>query len=345
MLLQLIWQGSIVLSLTSIALLIGLFVRRLIIQAAEARLDKRRADIKARVIAYISAAAPPTWTEPMRTAADERILLGITSDLLQSVGGVMRTRILTLLNTAIDLKRMLRLLRKGKPADRAKVAARLFWSQDPTVHKELRIALSDESHEVILAAANSLMAVNQPLDLAELMPLFKARDMLDHRGVRDLMRRLASSNSAALIDMIAGEDADIAVLALDAVGNRLSAPVANTIRAVAAAHRDKDVRAAALRALGNGGETSAAPIITRALDDPAWEVRVQAAIAAGRLRLTELAPQLLQCLESDSWWLQWRAAQALAKLGPIGERMLRQLPFDSPAAMLADVALAEVHSS
>jgi HEAT repeat protein len=114
---------------------------------------------------------------------------------------------------------------------------------------------------------------------------------------------------------------------------------------VAAVHRDKDVRAAAVRALGNGGETSASAIISQALDDTAWEVQVQAAVAAGRLKLVALAPRLAQCLESDSWWLQWRAAQSLAKLGPIGERMLRQIPFDSPAAILADVALAEVHTA
>jgi HEAT repeat protein len=345
MLLELIWQGSIVLSLGSIALLIILFIRRLFIQAAEARLEKRRIAIKARVISYISAATPQSWPRSMSSTSDERILLGIASELLQSVTGSMRTRILTLLNTAIDLDRMLLLLRKGKTADRAKVAARFFWSQNPAVHEELQKALSDKDPEVVLAAANSLIGVGQPINLATLLPLMKARDMLDHRGVRDLIRHLAPNNTSAMADMITGDDHDVTVLALDSLGPRMDPILSEAIKAVAVLHRDKDVRAAAVRALGNGGIISAASVIAEALDDLTWEVRVQAAVAAGRLKIVAMAPQLARCLESDSWWLQWRAAQALAKLGPIGERFLREVPFDSPAAVLADVALAEIHTA
>jgi HEAT repeat protein len=169
--------------------------------------------------------------------------------------------------------------------------------------------------------------------------------MLDHRGVRELLRRLAPRNSAAIIAMLTGDDYHAATLAADAVGASSDPAVIRTLRTVASLHRDKDVRAAAIRALGNAGDREASPTIAAALNDPSWEVRVQATIAAGRLRLVHLAPQLAEALGDDNWWLQWRAAQALAKLGPAGEGLLRQIPFDSPVAVLADVALAEVHSA
>lgn len=343
--LELIWQGSIVLSLTSIGALLMLFVRRLIIQANDARLERRRAQIKKRLIAYISSDTPQGWNEPMKSIADERILLGIASDLLQSVTGIMRTRILALLNTVVDIERMLRLLRRGNAVDRAKVAARLFWSQDPHVHAELRKALLDPEPEVVLAACNTLIGVGQHIDLAELMPLLKARDMLDHRGVRDLIRRLARNNTTAITEMITGDDHDMAAVALDSLGANIDPALLASIKTVAQIHRSTNVRASAIRALGNANEKTAAQVIEQALNDLDWEVRVQAAIAIGRLKLVNLAPRLAECLESDNWWLQWRAAQSLAKLGQEGQRYLRQLPFDSPAATLADVALAEVHSA
>jgi HEAT repeat protein len=345
MLLDIIWQGTIVLSLSSIALLIALYVRRLFIQAAEARLEQRRKALKAKVVAYISAEEPQAWRDTKLSVVDERILLGITSELLQNLTGVMRTRILSLLNTVINIERMLNLMRKGAPSDRAKVAARLFWSQDASVHQALHHALHDRDPEVIIAAANSLIAAGQHIDLGLLMSLMKARDMMDHRAARDLMRRLIPKNLAATLSLLTGDEDDIVVLTLDSLGSMIDTELISPLFHLAIQHRNSDVRAAAVRAIGNAGAKSAELIINETLDDQAWEVRVQAAVAVGRLKLTELAPKLAEGLDSDNWWIQWRSAQALVKLGPIGERLLKQVPFDSKAALLADVALAEVHSS
>lgn len=345
MLLLLIWQGTIVLSILSVAVFLGLYVRRLIIQRREAQRNHRRAEIKKDVVAYISSATPPNWNAKYQNPIDERILLGIASELLQSVSGTMRTRILTLLNSAIDIKDMLHMLRHGTAGDRAKVAARLFWSQDSSVHEALYDALHDLSPDVILAAAGSLVAIGRNIDLQVLLPILKTRQMLDHRGSRELLRRLAASNIPHIVAAINGEDIDVSILAIDAVGKNDHPDLLAALKLAATRHRNHGVRAAAVRALGNLGEGSAADAIAQVMEDSSWEVRVQAAIAAGRLNLIALVPELVKCLSSENWWLQWRAAQALAKLGPEGERCLREIPFDHPAAVLTDIALAEVHSA
>ena len=345
MVLNLIWISSIVLSGSSILALFFLIARRLVIQAAEIRLLKRRAEIGKAVQDFLTADEGAIWTLKLKSVADERIMLGIISNLLQSLSGDLRARILALVNATVDVGRMLQLLRRGNPADRAKVAARLYWSSDPHVIEGLKQALDDKHQDVVLAAANSLLAAGHHIDLGEFMLRVKARDMLDHRGARNIVRQLAKSNVAALAAMIDGPDAELAVLATESIGPVMDPALITAVKAVANVHLNIDVRAAAVRALGNGAVDSASDIIAQALHDVSWEVCVQAAIAAGRLKLTSLIPELTECLGSTHWWVRWRAAQALAKLGPAGAAVLRGFPFDSPVATIAEAALAEIHNA
>jgi HEAT repeat protein len=344
MLLKVIWIGSFALAASSIIALLILWIRRLIIQRAETKLETRRREISEILISALDNPADELRLANIKNTKDQRILLGVSTRLLQNLEGELRNRVILFLNNVIDIDQMLAELNNGAAGNRAKVAARLFWSQNQRVHVALRRSLADPEPEVVMAAANSLLVAGQPLDIAELMPHLKANDMLHHRGVRDLVRRMAAGSWMSVIEMLEGQDDDVALVVADAVAADAHPDVLWALIRAAQSHKSRDVRAAALRALGLSLSGQAADAVLKALDDPAWEVQVQAVIAAGRLKLVGAIPRLVELLYSDSWWVQLRAAQSLVRMGPPGERELRQLPFDSPIAALADIALAERHA-
>ncbi|MDX2144235.1 MAG: HEAT repeat domain-containing protein [Rhodospirillaceae bacterium] len=343
-LLDIIWYGSLVLSALSITLCLALWVRRLFIQRAEAKLAARREIITAALIAFIENPAAETALSARRGAVDQRLLLGVATRILQNVTGEVRERVIDLLNRVIVIDRMVKELKHGSPGNRAKIAARLFWSKNPAVHRALRAALTDPETDVVMAAANSLLLAGQPLDIAEVIGPLKERGMLHHRGLRDLIRGIAPSGWMSIIAALEGEDDEVALVVADAVGTDTHPDVLWALIGAATRHASKDVRAAAVRALGLGRNPEAVDAVLAALGDTAWEVQVQAAIAVGRMKLAQAIPALVELLGSESWWVQLRSAQSLVKLGPQGEQELRQLPFNSPVAALADIALAERHA-
>jgi len=62
-----------------------------------------------------------------------------------------------------------------------------------------------------------------------------------------------------------------------------------------------------------------------ALQDPAWQVRAQAATALGRLGVAEAAGDVRAALSDPAWWVRLRAALALRSMGPRGEELLRSV--------------------
>ncbi len=338
-LLRLILQISVGLALASIAALLLLFVRRVIIMRFEAANARRRGELQDMI--YGALENPAALTKGRLSARDQRLLLAVVTELLRGVDGEMRDQLKAILAHHIDLGRLIAGLQHALPADRAKIAARLFWSQAPEVHAALRGALDDSEPEVVLAAANALLAAGQGIDLLTLAPKLEARRMLGNRAVRDLFRKLAPDNGAALFTFLDHANPAVVVLAIDALARAPSIPALERLRAAANAHASVDVRAAAVRSLGNAQDHAGADVITAALGDPAWEVRAQAAIAAGRAGdATALAP--LRALVHDAnWWVRLRAAQALAKLGPDDVASLRALSGEDDAGRLVDFVLAE----
>lgn len=89
----------------------------------------------------------------------------------------------------------------------------------------------------------------------------------------------------------------------------------------------KEVRIDAVRVLGDWGAVpDVLEALTDALEDPAWQVRTQAASALGSLAdetgRRELLDQLRRALDDPSWWVRLRAALSLYRLGPEGRREL-----------------------
>jgi HEAT repeat protein len=113
--------------------------------------------------------------------------------------------------------------------------------------------------------------------------------------------------------------------ALDAVGRLgLSQFTPNLVPRIT--HHDREVRAAALRALGRLGRSpmQARVAIVIALNDDTEFVRIQAARAAGRLPQRMAVPLLLDSMGDPSWWVRRASAEALLGMGPKGIAALRR---------------------
>ncbi len=334
-----ILQASVALALAAIASLLLLFVRRLVIMRIDRANAERRRELEEMV--YGALEDPAALTSGRLGARDQRLLLAVVSEMLRGVDGEMRDQLKAILALHIDLDRLMGDLRNAIPADRAKIAFRLFWSDSPAVHDALRAALDDSEPEVVLAAANALLATGQSISLLALVPKLESRSMLGNRAVRDLFRRLAPDNASALFTFLDDPNPAVVVLAIDALARAPSSPALRRLRAAAQTHLAVDVRAAAIRSLGLAQDQQAAGVITAALSDPAWEVRAQAAIAAGRIGDAGALSQLKKRVGDANWWVRLRAAQALAKLGAEGIAALEALAGDEQLNQLVDFVLSE----
>ncbi|MDX2221988.1 MAG: HEAT repeat domain-containing protein [Rhodospirillaceae bacterium] len=340
-----VWDTTWALAALSIAALIALFARRLVIDVLDRRRERRRKVLTDQIFKYLNNPSDSSLLMPLKTASDQRILLSIASRLLQNVSGDMRERLIGLLNDTIDFKRFLKQLKTGIAPDRAKIAARLYWADDPAVHAALREALHDPEPEVVLAAAGSLVEAGQTIDVKDFAAVCAARGMLANRAVRELFRKLAPANIGPLVDLLSHDTVEVVILAADALSRAHDPQVAHVLSALATTHPDADVRAQAVRSLGIGGHADAGLAVLDALQDERWQVRAQASVAAERLKLADAVPRLVELLRDGEWWVQMRAAEALAGLGGAGEAALEALRADPEVGTLAAVALAERHAA
>ena len=341
-----IWNLTWGLAGLSVVALLVLFVRRLIIQFFQRRRHRRRAALQDLVFRYLEQADRGEDPTPLDLPArDQGLLLSVASEMMRGVTGAMRDNIVRLLIVHIDRPRLLRSFERASGPDRAKLAARMSWSDAPEIHAALNNALDDRSQDVVLAAANALIAAHQPINLMTLMPKFEARGMLGHRGIRDICRKVAPANVAALFTLIDDANPAVAILAIDTMSRSPSPAALRRLRGMAQSHASVDVRATALRTLGLAGDPDSAEVVTAALSDPAWEARAQAAVAAGRIRSTVALPKLAELMRDPNWWVQLRAAQALAKMGDAGLAILEGLLADQQLRPLADFALSERHAA
>jgi hypothetical protein len=120
-------------------------------------------------------------------------------------------------------------------------------------------------------------------------------------------------------------------------------------------HPDREVRAAALRALSRFRRVPAGArdALVIALNDDTEYVRVQAARAAGRLPQRLAIPLLSDSLGDPSWWVRRASAEALLQVGGRGVAGLRRAARKHPdrfardmsAQVLLDAGLAESPSA
>lgn len=84
----------------------------------------------------------------------------------------------------------------------------------------------------------------------------------------------------------------------------------------------KNLRIAAIRALGHFRDPKSGSALLDLLGDPEWEVRAIAARSLGYLQAKEALFQLAALLKDKVWWVRMNSALALKRLGEEGRKML-----------------------
>jgi len=105
-------------------------------------------------------------------------------------------------------------------------------------------------------------------------------------------------------------------------------------------HRDREVRAAALRAMGRLGRvpTRARTAVVIALSDDTEFVRVQAARAAAFVPARLAVMALRGALGDQSWWVRRAAAESLLRQNRWGVAVLRKAARSHPDHFASDMA-------
>lgn len=187
------------------------------------------------------------------------------------------------------------------------------------VKKLVLLALGDESWRVRKEAADLLLAMNVPPDMAgELIALLSAHD---NAGLR---------NSAVEVLTRMGKDA------LPALQRHTR-------------DKDQDVRKFVLDIMGDIGFPSSVPFLVEALGDPDPNVSASAAENIGKIGAEEGIGPLLKALAKNDLWLRHTILEALAKIGrPIpmevltplaSERLLQKALYDCLGAVGDETAV------
>ena len=232
-----------------------------------------------------------------------------------------------------------RALRDTAPVRRELAARRLTWVGARRHYRALRRAMIEGPEPATHAAA---MALARARDSAAFRWLLTHPRAIEHRPpqarlalLRAFGPRFVARLATALEVGIGEPRMERAVIeALALAGHRPATPaIARRLR-----HEWRDVRVAAVRALGHLHAAEHLDGLVRALADGEWQVRAQAAVAVGRLGNATHVPALRPLLADPAWWVRRHAAYALASLGDEGLAALREAAAADPDRYARDIA-------
>ncbi len=365
-LLATIWWTSALLMAAPLLMLGGLIVRRLYHDRVARRLQQRKKALTLLAMIYLESPVDDQRIRQIcgtfdlnvlhrvasrlveghrrrsQLRSDLRLLRDIIEDLLGSVRGETRERLVNLLRTTSARQFCLNDLRSRSVKRRIGAIETLALIPDPEIIDALRGRLDDPEPDVRLAAARSLVDLGPNLTLDDLVVKLDIGGTIRSRMLRDIFRSFASYNADDLMRLLDRNPPDLtAALAIHGLGK------AQDYAAVAVISRcaswpSIDVRAEAMRALAAIGHPGGEPAVLQGLRDDAWEVRTEAAVCAGKIPLPGAVTLLRERLDDIEWWPRFRAAEALWAIGGKGRKTLQDARLGhGRSASIADMILAE----
>jgi HEAT repeat protein len=165
---------------------------------------------------------------------------------------------------------------------------------------------------------------------ARAQALVRLADMASEEAV-SLMEQTLADGSGAVRDATA-----VALCRLDLAAEPPVAPFVSQFLA-AAKNKDETVRAAAVKALGQTGISSAREVLAAAAKDPSAAVRAEAVAALAATEEEGLAALYIESLQDESLRVRYLAAGGLARipLEPSAAGALRKLAADDKTPHLA----------
>jgi len=341
-----IWNGTIILAVISILVMIFLMVRRVFIDGAkvsDAVLQKRLRQSLMEFTAEHDEDALRVVLEKFPAP----LVIQVCFQFIEVLRGDDREQIVRVLASAGYSDEVRRQLVKGQEAQKLSAIERLTAFPYRDSHKALLVALGDRRREVRIAASIALARIDALPPLTEVMAKIGPRGQRSRRLI-ELFRSIPTDRSDELIALSTNRDMPdfLRAAAVDALGHTgqfgYLAEIENLL-----SDPHSEVQAAVIRALGLIGHPRSAETLLAALDNPSWEVRLEAASAAGRLGLVAASEGLTRLLGDDEWNVRYIAAKSLSALGEQGHQILITLangpssrPQRSAAMLLAEESRA-----
>lgn len=269
-------------------------------------------------------------------------------DFLRMLRGGGRERLAQLAVDLLVVQQWQRQFRSGNLARRKSAVANLALLPREFAGGVFQKALSDPDEAVRLHTARHMVSNLQPGELPEVFHLLVNGSLVTRMVLAEDLRpyalELALSALPAVLEAAEPRSTRAALDVLRAWGKFLPLPqVYSLLR-----HRDPHVRSAALLVLPLVPRSpQLEPEILHALNDPVEAVRGMAVRIAAKFGISTALPQLVRCLHDPDAATAAAAADALARLGPEGYRVLEQemITGSSLAASAALEALQRVQTA
>ena len=227
--------------------------------------------------------------------------------------------------------------------------ARLLGATSGEAVAEVLMELvTDDNPVVRLAAVRSLGRIRHTRAIRPLLDMLSKAEQMSRRQLAQTLIAFGSDVQPYLKEILREEmDAHgdpsflatiLEVLAL--TGDASSEPEVQ----LAIASTQLEVRIAAYKAAALLHLPLEPTVLVSGLEDDAWQVRAQAAVAAGKLKETRVIEELGACLSDRSWWVRSNAGNALFSCGKPGVEMLEEIVATSGDPFARDMALRTLTS-
>ncbi len=324
-------SGAIVATLT-LLLTIQVFVMRLLLIARSRRAERCLSTWQP--ILFRAVEGLPSEL-PRLAGRDVPTFLGLWNHLQASVVDDAKERLNEVARRAGIPEIARAMVRRGSLSRRLLAIVTLGQLQDRSTWNALCACAAGPHVVLSLTAARALVQIDREAAIRQLMPAIGTRLDWPMARVASLLRDagpdVVSDALAAAAIAAPPREASRLIRYLDVVHSEAAIPA---VRQIMSRSDDKDVIAACLRVVQDPEDLD---VIRRFLDDPRWEIRVQAATAVGRLGTADDEQRLAQCLCDPEWWVRYRAAQALCTLLVDSPERLDRLQREHENAFARDV--------
>ncbi len=286
------------------SLLAFVFIRRSLRKRSFVRLDELKEHYRPVVKGLIEGTVPPE-TEELRTpygSLERRAVEGLLLESLEGAEPSVIEKVRRCLEGHGYVDDYIRMLKKGRPWERARAAQILGSIRCLRAVEHLVASLKDEFRDVRNMAVYSLGLIRAGEAIPHLIE--SLRDAVI--GEEEVSVRIVKS---ALIDC-GREAAPLLVPELE--------------------NENWRIRAAAVDVLGEIGDRACAQVLAKALDDPEPDVRAKAAKGLGMLGPPGPVERLGELTEDRYWVVRMHSVRALGLLGDRGSlEVIKQRLFDS----------------
>lgn len=299
------------------------------------------AEVRTLLFRAIDAGEVPAGVVEGLTPVQHEVMERQARSLLPSLRGKDRETLGTMLDRlgAVDAARLQ--ARSKKAVTRAEAGEFLGQSGSPEAVRDLLELLQDPDAKVRWAAARGLGRLGHASAVPALLASIEGARTIPIDVVAGAVFDIRDCPPALLRQGLASPSAPARALHVELLGRFQVLAAADDV--VGLLHRDPsvEVRARAARSLGRMGSPRAVEPLLSCVEVGPAAIRAQAIWALGEMGAQEALPVLRVTLLGPSHHLGEMAADALAAIGPAGQRVLAEIAAgESPAAPLAARSLA-----